>query len=121
MAVRSKVTPLKNREKDAKRKWILEAQLENVGEASVVVEKVWLKETEGLGSRAVNGGEDSGGVVLKPQDVEQVMFVIEEQADDVGVEDESSRRTLAQLNIDWRSAMGEKGNLTTGWLATSRA
>ena len=111
VAVRSKVTPLKNREKDAKQKWVLEAQLENVGEASVVVEKVWLKETEGLGSRAVSGGEGSGGVVLKPQDVEQVMFVIEEDGKQAGDEDESGRRTLAQLNIDWRSAMGREREL----------
>ena len=33
-------------------------------------------------------------------------------------EDLSARVPLAQLNIDWRSALGERGSLTTGWLAS---
>ncbi|KAK5127640.1 hypothetical protein LTR85_006981 [Meristemomyces frigidus] len=117
IAVRSKVTERKRREKDAGRQWILEAQLENVGEASAVLEKLWLKEREGISSRAVNGGGGREAIVLKPQDVKQVMFVLEEadKADDT-----DARLPLAQLNIDWRNAMGVRGRLTTGWLASRK-
>lgn len=116
IAVRSKVTEKKRREKGAARQWILEGQLENVGEASAVVERVWLNEREGISSRAVNGGDDREAIVLKPQDVEQLMFVLEAEMEKD--EDTAGRVPLAQLNIDWRSAMGERGSLTTGWLAS---
>ena len=115
IAVRSKVTERKKREKDGLRRWILEAQLENVGETSVVLERLWLHEREGIGSTALCGEEGRDATVLKPQDVEQVMFVLreEQKTDDVSV-----HAPLAQLNIDWRSALGDRGSLTTGWLAS---
>ncbi|KAF2166959.1 hypothetical protein M409DRAFT_54719 [Zasmidium cellare ATCC 36951] len=114
LAVRSKVTERKRQGKEG-RQWILEAQLENVGEASVVLERVVLKEREGVSSRAVNGDDGKEATVLKPSDVEQVMFLLEEKTEP---EDLTSRVPLGQLNIDWRSAMGEQGSLTTGWLAS---
>ncbi|KAK0284121.1 hypothetical protein LTR35_005835 [Friedmanniomyces endolithicus] len=118
IAVRSKVTERKRmgREEGQGRQYVLEAQLENVGEGSAVLERVWLGEREGVTSRAVaGGGEGREAVVLKPRDVEQVMFVLEEKPTygEVG-----GRVPLAQLNIDWRGAMGERGGLTTGWLAS---
>lgn len=115
IAVRSKVTERKRREKDGLRQWSLEAQLENLGETSVVLEKLWLNERKGTSSTALNGGTEKEAVVLKPQDVEQVMFVLRETEKP---EDPSIRVPLAQLNVDWRSAMGERGSLTTGWLAS---
>lgn len=114
VAVRSKVTDMKRRERDVGRRWILEAQLENLGESAVVLEKVWLTESEGLKSVSVNGEE---ALVLKPQDVEQVAYVLEE----VQKSDEAAagkRVPLAQLHVDWRNVMGERGSLTTGWLAS---
>ncbi|EME83831.1 uncharacterized protein MYCFIDRAFT_162727, partial [Pseudocercospora fijiensis CIRAD86] len=68
LAVRSKVTERKIREKNSPRQWVLEAQLENVGDASVVLERVWLKEREGILSTGVNGTKDREATVLKPQD-----------------------------------------------------
>lgn len=115
IAVRSKVTERKRKEKNVGRQWILEAQLENVGEASAVLEKLWVKERDGIVSRAVTGKAGREAIVLKPQDVEQVMFVLEETNIS---ENTADRVPLAQLNIDWRNAMGERGNLTTGWLAS---
>lgn len=119
IAVRSKVTELKRRSKPGSgegRQWVLEAQLENVGETAVVLERLWLTERDGAVGKGVNGDEEgSEHAVLKPQDVEQVMFSLrEEMAEDVG----QGRVPLAQVNINWRSAMGEKGSLTTGWLAS---
>lgn len=116
IAVRSKVTERRRRGKDEGRQWILEAQVENVGETSVVLEKLWLNEREGVSSSALNGGNGREATVLKPQDVEQVMFLL--SGNEKSAEDASGRVPLAQLNIDWRSAMGERGSLTTGWLAS---
>jgi hypothetical protein len=113
LAVRSKITAREGRgkENDA-RQWTLEAQLEHVGEVAVVLEKVWLKEEEGMKGRGLNGKKV---VVLKPSDVEQVMFLVEEREKGRnGVE----RVPLGELNVDWRSAMGERGGLTTGCLSS---
>jgi hypothetical protein len=125
IAVRSKVTERSKRTSDAPgalRSWILEAQLENVGEATVVMKKVYLKEKEGITSEAIGsyGGEDGDdvkeAVVLKPQDVEQVMFLVSEKTQPA-VSEITTRPILAQLSVEWQSVMGEKGSLTTGWLA----
>ncbi|KAK1038889.1 hypothetical protein LTR33_016040, partial [Friedmanniomyces endolithicus] len=118
IAVRSKVTERKRmgRVEGQGRQYVLEAQLENVGEGSAVLERVWLGEREGVTSKAIScGGDGKEAVVLKPRDVEQVMFVLEEK---VGSGEVGGRVPLAQLNIDWRGAMGERGGLTTGWLAS---
>ncbi|EGP82943.1 unnamed protein product [Zymoseptoria tritici ST99CH_3D7] len=112
LAVRSKITERQRREKDALRQWILEAQLENVGEVSVVLERVWLKEEDGMKGQDVN---DKEAVVLKPSDVEQVMFLVEEEE---RLSELSARVPLGELNVDWRSAMGERGGLTTGTLSS---
>lgn len=114
IAVRSKVTERKRRDAGPDRQWVLEAQMENVGEASVVLEKVWLNEREGIEGRGIDG-EGMDMVVLKPQDVEQAMFLLDEKKIPEAVQ---GRIPLAQLNVNWRSAMGERGSLTTGWLAT---
>jgi hypothetical protein len=112
LAVRSKITERERRDKDAARQWILEAQLENVGEVSVVLERVWLKEQEGVDGKDVNGKE---AIVLKPSDVEQVVFLVEEKEKSTEL---SAKVPLGELNVDWRSAMGERGGLTTGCLSS---
>ena len=117
IAVRSKITLRKRREKSAARQWILEAQLENVGEQAAVLEKVWITEREGVRSKDFNDVKVEEGVALKVGDVEQVMFLLEETAEG-SLEAEGGRVELARLNVDWRSAMGEKGALTTGWLGS---
>lgn len=119
IAVRSKVTQLKRRAKPGTgegRRWVLEAQLENVGETAVVLEKLWLTEREGIVGKGIEDDDEGNEhAVLKPQDVEQVMFLLrEDRVEEAG----QGRVPLAQVNINWRSAMGEKGSLTTGWLAS---
>ncbi|CZT16957.1 uncharacterized protein RCC_02789 [Ramularia collo-cygni] len=115
IAVRSKVTERKRRETEGHRQWVLEGQIENVGEVSVVLDRVWLKEQGGISSQALNGEVGRHATVLKPQDVEQIMFLLSE---DSMAERAASRVTLAQVHIDWRSGMGEKGSLTTAPLAS---
>ena len=124
IAVRSKVTELKRRGQGEGRRWVLEAQLENVGETAVVLESVGVKEREGIEGRGVHieeGGGDDGrreNTVLKPQDVEQVMFLLREEGKGDGDGGGGGRIPLAQVCVRWRSAMGEMGSLTTGWLAS---
>ena len=119
LAVRSKVSSL-GVSKESGRKWMLEAQLENVGEERVVVEKVWLNSGNGIewsGGVGKQGGsvsQQKPSIVLKPRDVEQVMFIVQYRgtAGPAG-----GAKALAQVDIDWTSAMGEKGKLMTGWLS----
>ena len=103
-------------------RWVLEAQLENVGGERIVVERCCLKGGEGvfwrggIGGEGGSGGDRAKSVVLRPRDVYQVMFVVEDR-EAGGVTAGGAPKALAQVDIDWRSAMGEKGRLTTGWLA----
>ncbi|WPG98558.1 Hypothetical protein R9X50_00135000 [Acrodontium crateriforme] len=127
IAVRSKVTErTRGGAGDGEqtgREWILEAQLENVGESAVVLEHVWLRTRDGVGSAGVDDAkakdvEEKEAIVLKPQDIEQTMFILSENTPLPNpTTTQTGRLALAQLNIDWRNAMGEKGSLTTGWLA----
>jgi alanyl-tRNA synthetase len=124
IAVRSKVTERRSKKTadapDALREWILEAQLENVGDAAVVINRVHLKEKEGITSTAIgnNWKEEDGeeAIVLKSDDVQQVMFLVGEETQPATNEN-TARTVLAQLTVEWQSVMGEKGSLTTGWLA----
>ena len=65
--------------------------------------------------------------ILNPRDVMQVAFLIEQQKefrdeDDLSGKsrEKGARVTLGQLCIEWRSAMGDRGFLSTGWLTSRR-
>ncbi len=70
--------------------------------------------------------ETPHSLILNPRDVTQVAFLLEPRDNGV-VEQEGTRRgqvadsriVLGQLCFQWRSAMGDRGSLKTGWL-TSR-
>ena len=81
-----------------------------------------------LKSTSLNWDLQSPGVnapVLNPRDVVQVAFLVEQQAGDEGeVEDsqtEDDKRVLGQLAIQGRSALGDRGSLSTGWLTARRS
>lgn len=104
------------------KRWALEAQLENCGEESICLENVALESTEGLRSMGLNWqiedrGREKEKPVLNPKDVQQVCFLIM-QADGMVKGAENGRLTIGQLSIGWRSAQGNQGTLSTGWLAT---
>lgn len=65
--------------------------------------------------------------ILNPHDVIQVAFLLEQQAgadeanDETGKHPpEDARKILGQLAIQWRSALGDRGSLTTGLLTSRR-
>lgn len=122
VGVRTKIGELR-RGASGTRKFVLEAQLENLTEATVVIDTVTLNLAGGLGSKSLNQDADwvvdkdtvGRKSVLIPQDVWQVAFVLE-QKEGEDLEEKGRMILLAQVHIDWRGPMGEKGELTTGWL-----
>lgn len=137
LVVRTKIGPLpepvtrsttKGTEDTTKRKrWALEAQLENCGEDIILLDMVALNEKPWCQATSLNwdmGGEDDAvceveNPMLAPGDVQQICFLVEEKGLDSAQEvDPSGRLVMGMLSISWRSAMGNRGSLSTGWLGT---
>lgn len=64
--------------------------------------------------------------ILTPRDVIQVAFLLEQESnvdeshDDPSTSAGDNKRVLGQLAIQWRSALGDRGSLSTGWLTSRR-
>lgn len=111
-------------------RFALEAQLENMADGPITLEKVALTPKSPFTSKSINWdvfGLDQGHVespILNPQKIWQVAFLLEKSHRHDGNHlDETTkdgRIVLGQLNIHWRTAMGEIGLLSTGWLMTRR-
>lgn len=101
----------------SRRRWVLEAQLENCSEDAMELERVELTLEAGLTYKDCNW-EASGSArpVLHPQEVEQVCFVVEEKTDETAKEEEDGRVIFGVLGIGWRGEMGSRGFLATGKL-----
>ncbi|ROW17223.1 hypothetical protein VPNG_01205 [Cytospora leucostoma] len=101
-----------------RRRWVLEAQLENCSEDTTELERVVLDLEAGLSSRDCNwGASGSPKPVLHPGEVEQVCFVIEE-LEGGSAEEQDGKIIFGILSIAWRSEMGQKGFLATNKLGT---
>ena len=108
----------------------LEAQLENLADGPITLEKVTFNPKSPFKSKSLNwdvarpDGEHVESPVMMPREVMQVAFLIEEQHDIPDLtareRDKSGRTILGQLSIQWRTAMGESGFLSTGWLMEKR-
>ncbi|KAF2256647.1 hypothetical protein BU26DRAFT_26881 [Trematosphaeria pertusa] len=114
-------------------RFLLEAQLENMGEGAVSLEAVNVNPKPPFKSSSLNWDMHSSPTellhapILNPRDVIQVAFLLEQQRDAEDANDEpgklppgDTRRILGQLAIQWRSAMGDRGSLSTGWLTSRR-
>ncbi|KAI4131861.1 MAG: hypothetical protein LQ347_002797 [Umbilicaria vellea] len=114
-------------------RFALEAQLENMADGSITLEGVTLEPRSPFKSASLNWDVERGDVGqeclpnLAPRDVWQVAFLLDQQKDiEEGGEvirndlTKDGRIILGQLNIRWRSSMGDLGSLTTGWLTTKR-
>lgn len=69
------------------------------------------------------GEEVGSSPIINPRDVFQVAFLLEQQGGLAGDDENAAklrsgdrRLILGQLSIQWRSAMGDRGTLSTGWL-----
>lgn len=119
LIVRTKVGAL-DPDAQGRRRWVLEAQLENCSDDVVHLEKVVLDTESGLSYRDCNwGASGSTRPVLHPSEVEQVCFVLQELGGDSAVEMTPDGRIIfGSLGIGWRGEMGNRGFLSTGKLGT---
>lgn len=107
-----------------RRRWVLEAQLENCSEDTAELERVVLQLEPGLSYRDCNWEAGrSPRPVLHPGEVEQVCFVIEEEEagspdGGPGVEVQDGKILFGILGIGWRTEMGQRGYLATNKLGT---
>jgi hypothetical protein len=131
--------------KAGKARYVLEAQLQNLGDRTVCLEVYLLilwwclhlaKTTQAVNVnpttsfkwRSLNwdassvNSEPTSAPVLHPNDTLQVAFLLEEKSssEPSRLEGTDDRVTLGQLNIQWRSAMGDRGSLKTSWLTGRR-
>lgn len=125
LIVRTKMSPLRALEPGpgageggAKKRWVLEAQLENCSDDVMQLEKVVMDCEEGLQYKDCNW-EASGSArpVLHPGEVEQVCFVVYEADGEIRAT-RDSRLVFGVLGIGWRGEMGNRGFLSTGKLGT---
>ncbi|KAF1849937.1 uncharacterized protein K460DRAFT_360786 [Cucurbitaria berberidis CBS 394.84] len=113
-------------QKDGPSRYLLEAQLENMGEAAVCLEAVNVNPKPPLKSTSLNwdmnplGSHQHNNPILSPRDVIQVAFLLNQESNmEEGVDGTApgdNKRVLGQLAIQWRSALGDRGSLSTGWL-----
>ncbi|OAG39027.1 hypothetical protein AYO21_06747 [Fonsecaea monophora] len=114
-------------------RYVLEAQLENVSDAPILLQQTKLQPKPPFKSTSLNWDAEQDNDVaaeypsLKPRDIIQVAFLVEqEQGVAEGLEDlkdsikRDGRAVLGQLAIQWRTEMGERGSLSTGNLLTRR-
>ena len=143
LSVRTKATELPPLEVDDKTfgpygksklvRYVLEAQLENVGDAAIVLEQTALDSRPPFKSTSLNwdlmapGRTQRERPKLNPRSVQQVAFLVEQEH---GVKEgletlqqdlrRDGKTVLGQLSIEWRSAMGARGFLSTGSLMARR-
>lgn len=143
LSVRTKATELPPREIPDKSqgpygraqlaRYVLEAQLENVSDGSIVLEQAQLLAYPPFKSTSLNWDIATENVpkednpLLIPREVFQLAFLLEQDPDvNDGVEElkanlkRDSRTILGQIALEWRGSMGEKGELTTGNLLSRK-
>jgi hypothetical protein len=69
------------------------------------------------------GSQNSQCARLNPRDIHQVAFLLEEERNaeeqeksTLSINTGEKRFIIGQLNVQWRSAMGDRGSISTGWL-----
>ena len=139
LSVRTKVSEFPAQEqKNVKRpqstkplSFALEAQLENMADGPITLEKVAFSPKQSFSTTSINwdmswpNTDKMDCPFLMPRDVTQVAFLIKQQSG--GKQSTAQAETtkdgriiLGQLTIRWRTSMGDSGFLTTGWLTTRK-
>lgn len=139
LSVRTKATELASQEVPDKSlgpygrsslvRYVLEAQLENVSEGGIILEQTKLLAYPPFRGTSLNWDisrdpdQAEENPLLNPRDVLQLAFLVEQEAENPeGLEElranlrRDGRTILGQIALEWRSVMGEKGQLTTGTL-----
>lgn len=111
-------------------RFALEAQLENVGDGSIVLEVAKLLPKPPFKAMSLNWDSDltlAENPKLAPRDVMQVAFLVEKDIRSEEGSDEltaslkrDGRAMLGQLAIEWRGSMGDRGFLSTGNLMSRK-
>ncbi|KAF2196737.1 hypothetical protein GQ43DRAFT_435748 [Delitschia confertaspora ATCC 74209] len=131
LSVRTKIGGVRGR--GGREKFVLEAQLENMGEAGVCLETVGVTPKPPFKATSLNWDQQTLGLgsinspILNPRDVIQIAFLLEQQVESEAPTDplgkitsSDSKKILGQLVIQWRTALGDRGSLSTGWLTSRR-
>lgn len=116
-------------EKDER--FALEAQLENVADGTITLEKITFNPKPFFSSTSLNWDvvrpdlEPFEAPILSPRDITQVAFLVTPNERAAGSRPprevtKDGRIIMGQLHIHWRTAMGDHGYLSTGWLMTRR-
>lgn len=114
-------------------RYVLEAQLENVSDTTIVLEESKLQPKPPFKSTSLNWDADNNldhkpvNPIVNPRDIIQVAFLVEQgEGIQEGVEElknsmrRDGRAVLGQLAIQWRGSMGERASLSTGNLLSRR-
>lgn len=137
LSVRTKVSEIQPGDAEGKKasvsnqRFALEAQLENMADGPITLEEVAFRPKSPFLSTSINWDvarpdlEHVDAPTLAARDVSQVAFLVEQPDDhrDSNYSRETAkdgRAVLGQLNIRWRTAMGDMGFLSTGWLMARR-
>lgn len=133
LSVRTKVSefPLQGVQSDKRPytkplSFALEAQLENMADGPITLEKVTFSPKLSFAATSINwetswpGMDDMSCPFLLPRDVTQAAFLIKQKPASKVEMTKDGRAILGQLMIRWRTQMGDPGYLTTGWLTTRK-
>ncbi|KAL9122523.1 MAG: hypothetical protein Q9187_000923 [Circinaria calcarea] len=114
-------------------RYALEAQIENLTDGLITLDGLTFDAKAPFNSRSLNWDIAFPDQTvphlpkLAPQDITQVAFLVEEQKKleqhtEFSKKEltKDGRTVLGMLTIQWRSAMGDPGILSTGWLTSKR-
>ncbi len=128
LTVRTKISAFPHDDPLDIKQLALEAQLDNVGDVVVTLNSVNFTPKPAFNAISLNWdvvqegpNEERSCPVLAPRDVMQVAFLVELKESGPARElTRDGRIVLGQLSIQWKTAMGDTGFLSTGWLTTKR-
>ena len=132
LSVRTKASDLPTRQNLVPElaRYALEAQLENLADGPITLEELTFEAKMPFVSTSLNWDVPQPDVekfelpTLASREITQVAYLIEEHHDQVErIAKEltkDGRTILGVLTIRWRSAMGDPGILSTGWLTSRR-
>ena len=110
-------------------RYALEAQLENLADGLITLENLTFDAKSPFRSTSINWDipnldtKRATAPTLAPREVTQVAFVLDEgygPSDEPKEYTKDNRVILGVLTIQWRSASGDPGVLSTGWLTSRR-